>query len=293
MVDTRGVFSYTVKVEKEIKMIIKAELHRKLLDHYPDNPSVKPLIQMWSDVEDAIKKVINDGDYQTYVKSIEPYDRHIWTESKKEDGSNPIAYKKWKIYPSWSELNWAIVYERVRNQIPFETVLIRTDKVLEGATTQGSIFYKDVDGGLAIRGVLNGISVLYPVVVMEHKGGHFCKTACTGVNAIGRRFHDTNPNVVTVQITENNITVGKDQTDTLINEIDRFIVDRGRNQVDNNSYWPRNFKEMQEHELDLVSLLSTAKPDYFTKINIENVSSKSLREQLVETNYISKPKIFS
>lgn len=293
MVDARGVFSYTVREEKEIKMIIKAELHRKLLDHYPNDPSVKPLIKMWPDVERAIEQAVEDGDYQNYVKAIEPYDRHIWTESKKQDGSNPIAYKKWKIYPSWSELNWAIVYERVRRQIPLETVLIRTDKVLEGATTQGSIFYKDVDGGLAIKGMLNGVDVLFPVVVMEHKGGHFCKTACTGVNAIGRRFHDTNPNVITVQITENNVTVGMDQTDTLINEIDRFIVDRGRNQIENDRYWPRNFEEMEKHETDLVSVLSNAKSDYFTKIKIENVSSKSLRQQLKETNYISKPKIFS
>lgn len=273
-------------------MIIKAELHRKLLDNYPDNPSVAPLIEMWPDVEKAIEKVIKDGDYEAYVEAIQKYDEHIWTESKKEDGSNPIAYKKWKIYPSWSELNWAIVYERVRKQINFETILIRTDKVLEGATTNGDVFYKDVDGGLAIEGTLNDKRTLFPVVVMEHKGGHFCKTACTGVNAIGRRFHDTNPNVVTVQITENNITVGKDQTDGVINEIDIFIVDRGRNQIQNNRYWKRNSDEMKRHETHLVSLLSTAKPEHFLNIKIEDVSSKSFRDQLVESNYIAKEKLF-
>ena len=273
-------------------MIIKAELHRKLLDNYADNASVRPLIKMWADVEAAIEKVIEDGDYESYVNAILAYDKHIWTESKKEDGSNPIAYKKWKIYPSWSELNWAIVYERVRKQLNFETVLIRTDKVLEGATTAGDVFYKDVDGGLAIRGTLNDKEVLFPVVVMEHKGGHFCKTACTGVNAIGRRFHDTNPNVVTVQITENNVTVGKDQTDGLINEIDIFIVDRGRNQLEKNRYWSRNSAEMKMHEEQLVRILSSAEPRHFLNIKVENVSSKSFRDQLNETNYISKEKVF-
>jgi hypothetical protein len=273
-------------------MIIKAELHRKLLDNYADNASVSPLIEMWADVEAAIEKVIADGDYEFYVNAIRAYDEHIWTESKKEDGSNPIAYKKWKIYPSWSELNWAIVYERVRKQLNFETVLIRTDKVLEGATTAGDVFYKDVDGGLAIKGTLNDKEVLFPVVVMEHKGGHFCKTACTGVNAIGRRFHDTNPNVITVQITENNVTVGKDQTDGLINEIDIFIVDRGRNQLEKNRYWMRNSTEMKMHEEQLVRMLSSAEPRHFLNIKVENVSSKSFRDQLNESNYISKEKVF-
>lgn len=272
--------------------MIKTELHRRLLDNYADNASVKPLIEMWPSVATAIEQVIEDGNYDAYVEAIRPYDEHIWTESKKEDGSNPIAYKKWKIYPSWSELNWAIVYERVRRQLQFETVLIRTDKVLEGATTNGDVFYKDVDGGLAIKGELNNKTVLFPVVVMEHKGGHFCKTACTGVNAIGRRFHDTNPNVVTVQITENNVTVGKDQTDGLINEIDIFIVDRGRNQQEKNRYWARNALEMQMHEEELIRLLASAEPKHFLNIKIENVSSKSFREQLNETNYISKEKTF-
>lgn len=273
-------------------MIIKAELHRNLLDRYKGDSSVIPLINMWPTVEAAIEQVIEDGNYDAYVEAIRHYDEHIWTESKKEDGSNPIAYKKWKIYPSWSELNWAIVYERVRRQLHFETVLIRTDKVLEGVTTNGDVFYKDVDGGLAIKGELNGKTVLFPVVVMEHKGGHFCKTACTGVNAIGRRFHDTNPNVITVQITENHVTVGKDQTDKIINEIDHFIIDRGENQVENSSYWLRNSKEMYQHEKELLSDLDVAKPKHFLNINVENVSGKSFREQLTESNYIKKEKVF-
>jgi len=272
--------------------MIKTELHRRLLENYTDNASVRPLIDMWPTVELAVEKVIEDGDYESYVDAIRPYDEHIWTESKKEDRSNPVAYKKWKIYPSWSELNWAIVYERVRRQLSFETVLIRTDKVLEGATTAGNIFYKDVDGGLAIKGELNNKQVLFPVVVMEHKGGHFCKTSCTGVNAIGRRFHDTNPNVITVQVTENNVTVGKDQTDGLINAIDIFIVDRGQNKVENNRYWKRNAYEMNLHEKELVRVLNRAKPEHFLNIKIENVSSKPLRDQLNESNYISKEKIF-
>ena len=273
-------------------MIIKAELHRNLLDRYKGDSSVKPLIDMWPTVEAAIEKVLNDGDYNTYVESIRSYDEHIWTESKKQDGSNPIAYKKWKIYPSWSELNWAIVYERVRKQLHFETVLIRTDKVLEGATSNGDIFFKDVDGGLAINGTMNNKNVLFPVIVMEHKGGHFCKTACTGVNAIGRRFHDTNPNVITVQITENHVTVGKDQTDGIINEIDHFIIDRGENQVENRCYWLRNSKEMYQHEKELLSDLAIAKPEHFLNIKVEDVSGKSFREQLTESNYIKKEKVF-
>ena len=273
-------------------MIIKAELHRNLLDRYKDHPSVKPLIEMWPTVELAIKKVIDDGDYNSFIESIREYDEHIWKESKKADGSNPIAYKKWKIYPSWSELIWAIVYERIRRQLKFETVLIRTDKVLEGATSAGDVFYKDVDGGLAIKGSINGKNVLFPVVVMEHKGGHFCKTACTGVNAIGRRFHDTNPNIITVQITENQVTVGKDQSDGLINEIDHFIIDRGRNQIENNRYWIRNSKEMYQHEQEIVSDLSVAKPQHFLNINVENVSGKKFRDQLNESNYIKKQKLF-
>lgn len=268
--------------------MIREDLHRRLLDNYADHPSVAPLIQMWPQVEAAIERVLDDGDYDAYVKAIEDYDRHIWTESKKPDGSNPIAYKKWKIYPSWSELNWAIVYERVRRQLPFETVLIRTDKVLEGATTQGAISYKDVDGGLAIKGTLFDTDVLFPVVAMEHKGGHFCKTACTGVNAIARRFQDTNPNVVSVQITENNVTIGQDQTDHLIGDIDIFIVDRGVNKVSNDVWQKRNSAEMLQHEQELVDHLSSMLPESFTNIQLANVSSKPLREQLDESNYLSK-----
>ena len=276
----------------DAELTIRMDLHRKLLDKYADDTSVQPLIEMWPAVSNAILKVLEDGDYESYICAIRAYDEYIWKKSKEPDGSNPIAYKKWKIYPSWSELNWAIVYERVRRQLSFETVLIRTDKVLEGATTNGDIFYKDVDGGLAIPGMCNGKKVLFPVVVMEHKGGHFCKTACTGVNAIGRRFHDTNPNVLTVQATENKVTIGLDQSDALIRDIDIFIIDRGKNKVEEDKFWERNANEMLVHEQDLLKKLSLAKPQHFTSIKKENVSSLPLRLQLNETNYISKEKVF-
>ena len=130
-------------------MTIKPELHSGLLKKYSDHPSVIPLIEEWPNVESAITRVLEDGNYKAYVDAIEKYDRHIWTESKKPDGSNPIAYKKWKIYPTWSELNWAIVYQRLSDRLPFQTTLIRANQVVEGITSQNDIFFKDVDGDLS------------------------------------------------------------------------------------------------------------------------------------------------
>lgn len=277
---------------------IKSENHRNILDNprYKDDASVTEARRLFDAfVPSAIDKVLKDGDYHAFVNAIRPYDEFLWTKSKESDGpEHPIAYKKWKIYPSWSELLWAIVYARVGKQVSsMDLELIRTSKVLEGADNRGNNFYKDVDGGLALAGVINDQNVLIPVVVMEHKGGHFCKTACTGVNAIGRRFHDTNKNIITVQITENNISVGKSQSDELINEIDIFIVDRGRNQFNIDMYAPRNAAEMLKHEKHLIQLLNGANRQHFTNIRYAHASDQTLREQLSHSNYLAKDKHFT
>tara|TARA_E500000178_G_scaffold46551_1_gene41789 strand:- start:323 stop:1150 length:828 start_codon:yes stop_codon:yes gene_type:complete len=273
-------------------MTVRAELHRNLLNSYSQDAAVIPLIEMWPDVESAIEDVIATGDYDSYVARIEPYDRWIWEQSRQPRGSNPVAWPQWKIYPSWAELNWALVYERVRQQTPYDTQLIRTGKVVESATTDGTVTFKDVDGGLSIKGQLDSRSVQFPVVVMEHKSGHFDKPLCQGVNAMAQRFHKTNPNVITVQITENNITVNRNQTMQVINEIDIFIVDRGHNQKNRDQWWARNSQEMRQHELHLVELLNTTTREHFSQICRESSELPSFRDSLDRENYLAKTKHF-
>jgi hypothetical protein len=49
---------------------------------------VKQAESMYSIVSDAMLKLVKDGDYKSYINSIEAYDKFVWEQSHKGDKSN-------------------------------------------------------------------------------------------------------------------------------------------------------------------------------------------------------------
>jgi hypothetical protein len=198
-----------------------------------DHALVDRAVTMYPKVVAVMKKVIQDGKYDEYAKSIAEYDRFVWEESHRGDKTNIFAYKKIKVSPSWTEQFWAPVFERVRLQISktwnTDLVLIQNTQVVESCGKDGPSGYKDVDGGI---GILSNRwpPAIMPVVVAEDKTGHFCKTACTGVDGIMRRVRTMNPNVLGMCITDNNVSVGQTSlVDDVFSAGGVLISQRGQN----------------------------------------------------------------
>jgi hypothetical protein len=167
--------------------------------------------QLYHAVEIAMKSVVVDGDYKAYCAAIEDYDQFVWHHRTRPNQSNLFANPKIKIATSWTEQAWAPVFERIRQEIckhwNKELVLVQNTSVVESWNNDKPGSKKDVDGGIGWK--LDDKTIM-PIVVAEAKSGHFDKTICTSVDAIIRRVLVMNPAVLGFCITDDNISVGKD-----------------------------------------------------------------------------------
>lgn len=240
----------------------------------------------------AMVAVLEDGDYGSYVTGIESYDRFVWEQSHKGDKSNIFAYKKIKVSPSWTEQLWAPVFERVRTRIADhwaneDLVTLQNTPVVESLSHQGPSGSKVVDGGVAIKVDVaeSRQPVHMPIVVSEHKTGHFCKTACTGVDAIIRRVKVMNPKVLALAITDDHVSVGKSQTvDNVFGSGGVLISQRGSN--GRRTPYPRlHASRLQMVETLCVRYLKTMTATDFTAVR--NVSSRGecLRASIDQNGY--------
>lgn len=257
---------------------------------------------MYPTVISAIDKVIVDGEYDKYVESIGPYDRFIWEESHRGDKTNLFSYKKIKVSPTWTEQLWAPVFERVRLQLEKQwaddlrdyqasLVLLQNTQTVTFFTTNNYVEYKDVDCGIGIKVWINSIGqVILPVVVCESKTGHFCKTACTGVDGIARRVLDLNPNVLAFTVTDNNISVGRDvEVDHVYGSGGILIMHRGSKNKSREDYpalHPNKFKLVEE---GCNKYLSTKSVLDFTTINQTQTSGVKLIDAIKTNGYYAPP----
>jgi hypothetical protein len=250
---------------------------------------VEKAIMLYSKVETAIINVVENGDYKQYIDSIREYDKFIWEASHEGDKSNLFAYKKIKVSPSWTEQIWAPVFERIRLSLneywKTELVLIQNKQVVESINKHGPTAYKDVDGGIAVSINLNGKNYLMPVVVAEMKTGHFCKTACTGVDAIMRRVLTMNSNVLGFAITDNNISVSKDaEVENVFGSGATLIQQRGIGFNNLKNIYPElDYRQLELVEKICKNYFKTKQLTDFTNVKSKKALGMYLRETIDAT----------
>ena len=242
-------------------------------------------------VRQAMLDVVKTGDYAAYVTAIEAYDKFVWEESRKGDKSNIFAYKKIKVSPSWTEQFWAPIFERVRQQISKEwnidnLILIQNTEVVEAMNDQGASAYKDVDCGIAVKVAGSGKKdVLMPVVVCESKTGHYCKTACTGVDAIIRRVRIMNPKVLALAVTDNQVSVGQDHAvENVFGAGGVLISQRGANGT-KSAYPKLDPSKFELVEKMCVNYLKNHSSDNFTNVVLGKTQGVSLRKDIDTKGY--------
>jgi hypothetical protein len=184
-----------------------AEYHKNILMDESNHDMVKQAISMVDNLEETIKKVINNGDWDEYIKNITPYDKFLWEcNHLHPQKTNPINILQNKKYSSYRETLLLPLWVRIQSKLPFETELLLNKSVVQTIFSDETVGEKDVDGGLAIRcGKL-----LLPIIVNEDKSGHFCRTSAKNVNGILECFKVLNSNIIRMCSTDNNVTIGKE-----------------------------------------------------------------------------------
>lgn len=248
-----------------------------------DHKLVDIAVSMYPKVVEAMQKVITDGKYDAYAKAIEAYDRFVWEESHRGDKTNIFAYKKIKVSPSWTEQFWAPVFERVRQQISqvwnTDLLLIQNIQVVESCGKDGPSGYKDVDGGIGIKSHRWPPAVM-PVVVSEKKTGHFCKTACTGVDGIMRRVRTMNPHVLGMCITDNNVSVGQTSLVDDVYSAGGILISQRGNNGRREAYPKLDSHKFAMVEQLCVNYLKTKTPQDFLNIATKKKTTVYLREAI-------------
>lgn len=188
-------------------MMKYTDYHRNILESGDNtHDMVIKSISMLDCFEDAIQKVITDGDWNDYIKTITPYDLYLWEcNHKYHQKTNPINILQNKKYSSYRETLLLALWVRIRSKLPFSTELLLNKSVVQTIFSDETIGEKNVDGGL---GVLCN-KLMLPVIINEDKSGHFCKTSAKNVNGILENFENSNPNIIRMCTTDNNVTIGK------------------------------------------------------------------------------------
>lgn len=251
---------------------------------------------LYTDVESAMNKVIEDGNYKAYIKAITFYDQFIWTNKHKPNQSNMFANPKIKVSPTWTEQLWAVVFERVRRNISsvwgHDLVLIQNKSSVECVGPNGPTAFKDVDCGIGIIKQFKTGSAIMPIVASECKTGHFCKTACTGVDSIVRRVRSMNDKVLALCITDNNISVGKDvEVDHSFGSGGVLIQQRGigNNKAKSNTYPKLEASQFEFVENLCIDYLLTKTATDFLNVKVSNTSGVYLREHIEDHGYYVPP----
>jgi hypothetical protein len=242
--------------------------------------------ELYPTVAAAMLDAVVDGDWQKYCASIEEYDRFVWIESHRGDKSNIFSYKKIKVSPSWTEQLWAPVFERVRKTVQQQwntpLVLIQNVEVVE-SWSQGPSSYKDVDGGIGIVDQVH--DCIMPVVVAEDKTGHFCKTACTGVDGIMRRVLAMNPHVLGMCITDNNVSVGQDSLVENVYGAGGILISQRGTNGRKEEYPQLNADKFNLVETICLNYLATKTKDDFLIKTSSQSSNVFLRENIDRNGY--------
>ena len=268
--------------------------HRNTLiasDH--NHPMVKKCLTMLDGFEQAVEDFCeNIIDAETYFERITEYDTYMFMSARsKPQKSNPINTLQNKKYSTYREMItlpiWYHLISRLKKLeqwADIDLAVIQNISILETKYSNGKYNTKDVDGGIAIRTQINGEKKYIPVIAVEDKGGHACKTTVNGVNAIGLRLHQSFPTAIFGFVTDNNVTVGKKQGSEIIDNTNFFLCERG--EIDG---WDKNYQPLKAYrfvnlEEQLFGYLKDMQPSKFLNYNtIFSSSNKTLRDMLRET----------
>jgi hypothetical protein len=260
------------------------EYHYNILCDPKDvnHPMVQKSIEYIDVFESAIVNVINDGDWKKYINTLSEYDRFLWeSHHLHPQKTNPINIIQNKKYSSYRETLLYPLWIRISNQLIFNTVQLINKSVPQTIFEDGSINFKDVDGGIGIICELNGNSILLPIVTNEDKSGHFCKTQASNVNGINRKFKQLNPNIITICTTDNQVTIGKNVDGNLLYETNMLVPLR-KNNLNHKIYNDLNYKVLCDVEEILVDKLNELGLDSFNcdKFKITSKTNKLIRESI-------------
>lgn len=232
--------------------------------------------------EKSIEDVINDGDWEKYIKSILEYDKYLWEcHHLHPQKTNPINIIQNKKYSSYRETLLYPLWVRISKQINFKTVELINKSVPQTIFEDGTVNYKDVDGGLAIICKFYGKEILLPIVTNEDKSGHFCKTQASNVNGINRKFKQLNSNIITICTTDNQVTIGKNVDGNLLYETNMLVPLR-KNNLNHKIYNELNYEVFRDVEKILVKELNNLGINSFNCDNYKTTkkTNKRIRESI-------------
>lgn len=258
------------------------EYHFNILNDPKDNNHhmVQKALEYIDVFETAIVNVINDGDWEKYINSILEYDKFLWEcHHLHPQKTNPINIIQNKKYSSYRETLLYPLWIRVSKQLEFETTPLINKSVPQTIFEDGSINYKDVDGGIGIICEFNNEEILLPIVTNEDKSGHFCKTQASNVNGINRKFKQLNSNIITICTTDNQVTIGKNVDGNLLYETNMLVPLRNNN-LNHKIYNSLNHNVLRDVEKILINKLSTMSSKSFScgTYKITSKTNKLIRE---------------
>lgn len=258
------------------------DYHRNILiAGYHDHEMINNAISQMDDFEDAIQKVIADGDWFRYVREVTSYDKYLWEcNHKYPQKSNPINILQNKKYSSYRETLLLPIWIRIKNKLPFPTVLLLNKPVVQTIFSDGTVGEKDVDGGLAVS--CDGM--LLPIIVDEDKSGHFCKTSAKNVNGILGNFEDLNPNIIRMCTTDNNVSIGKNVDSSELSSYN-IVASLRKNNGYNDSYQELNPEIFLNLENTLTEEIIKRGVESFEcdKYKIKQKQNKTVRESIDST----------
>lgn len=258
------------------------EYHFNILNDPKDNNHhmVQKALEYIDVFETAIVNVINDGDWEKYINSILKYDKFLWEcHHLHPQKTNPINIIQNKKYSSYRETLLYPLWIRVSKQLEFETTPLINKSVPQTIFEDGSINYKDVDGGVGIICEFNNEEILLPIVTNEDKSGHFCKTQASNVNGINRKFKQLNSNIITICTTDNQVTIGKNVDGNLLYETNMLVPLRNNN-LNHKIYNSLNHNVLRDVEKILINKLNTMGSESFScgTYKITSKTNKLIRE---------------
>jgi hypothetical protein len=233
------------------------------------------------DFENAIVKVINDGDWESYVKGVTNYDKFLWQcNHLYPQKTNPINILQNKKYSSYRETLLSPLWFRIQNRIPFKTEVLVNKSIIQTLHEDNTFNYKDIDGGLGIK----HNDFLLPVVVNEDKSGHFCKTQAKNVNGILRVFEDTNDSILRVCTTDNKVSIGKGVDSSDLSSFN-IVASVRENNGGSSVYNKLNSSIFEKMESEIINYLTKKSGDAFSidKYKIKSKQNRSIRESIDNT----------
>jgi hypothetical protein len=263
------------------------EYHKNILKDLEDcnHPMIITALTYIENFEEAINTVINDGDWEKYVRSITEYDKFLWEcHNLHPQKTNPINVIQNKKYSSYRETLTLPLWVRISKQLEFNTIPLINKSVVQTIYDDGTANMKDVDGGLGFMCEFKGVNIMLPVLTNEDKFGHYCKTQAMNVNGICNNFKNLNNNVINMCTTDNHISIGKKVESSIIENVD-ILASIRKNNLNHHVFNDLNFNVLDTIEKTLVRELNKRGSESF---NLENYKITKKTNKLIRNTIDSE-----